>query len=346
VSLKIRLARGGAKKKPFYSIVVADSRSPRDGRFIEKVGTYNPILTEEDKRVVLKLDRIQEWMGKGAQPTDRVARFLDKAGLIADSPMTPAQRIGLLLEPAVTQLYEEAMNVKTVIPAPNQVHPELLFIRANPDRSSEDGAINIQLKTAAFLTADWGEPLTDDVPMQYLIQVQHEMLVTGQKLTHLPVLFLQNKEFRVYVIEPHAQLIRDMIEIETHFWREFVEKQQAPEPTWQHPTTLALLKRLFNAVAKGEVAETPEADVAAMTMLCAEYKSLGEAESKIKAQRDEAKARLLWAIGDRAGLKVGAEFLLTRKEVEKAPYTVAGQKYVQLTVKDLTKTKTKGKRNE
>jgi len=82
VSLKIRLARGGAKKKPFYSIVVADSRSPRDGRFIEKVGTYNPVLTDEEKRVVLKLDRIQDWMSKGAQPTDRVARFLDKAGVL------------------------------------------------------------------------------------------------------------------------------------------------------------------------------------------------------------------------------------------------------------------------
>ena len=82
MSLKIRLARGGAKKRPFYSIVVADSRSPRDGRFIEKVGTYNPILKSDDpNRVLLKLERIQEWMKKGALPTDRVARFLDQAGV-------------------------------------------------------------------------------------------------------------------------------------------------------------------------------------------------------------------------------------------------------------------------
>jgi small subunit ribosomal protein S16 len=82
MSLKIRLARGGAKKKPFYSIVVADSRSPRDGKFIEKIGTYNPILAATDeKRVVLKLDRAQEWLSKGALPTDRVARMLDAAGL-------------------------------------------------------------------------------------------------------------------------------------------------------------------------------------------------------------------------------------------------------------------------
>jgi small subunit ribosomal protein S16 len=83
MSLKIRLARGGAKKRPFYSIVVADSRSPRDGRFIEKVGTYNPILKSDDpNRVTLKLDRIQDWMKKGALPTDRVARFLDQAGIV------------------------------------------------------------------------------------------------------------------------------------------------------------------------------------------------------------------------------------------------------------------------
>ena len=80
--LKIRLARGGAKKRPYYSIVVADSHSPRDGRFIEKVGSYNPLLKKDDpNRVVLKVERIQEWMGKGAQPTDRVARELSLQGV-------------------------------------------------------------------------------------------------------------------------------------------------------------------------------------------------------------------------------------------------------------------------
>ena len=81
--LKIRLARGGAKKRPFYSIVVADSHSPRDGRFIEKVGSYNPLLKKDDpSRVVLKVERIQEWISKGAQPTDRVARELAKLGIV------------------------------------------------------------------------------------------------------------------------------------------------------------------------------------------------------------------------------------------------------------------------
>ncbi len=81
--LKIRLARGGAKKRPYYSIVVADSHSPRDGRFIEKVGSYNPLLKKDDpNRVVLNAERIQEWLSKGAQPTDRVARELGKIGVV------------------------------------------------------------------------------------------------------------------------------------------------------------------------------------------------------------------------------------------------------------------------
>jgi small subunit ribosomal protein S16 len=87
MSLKLRLARAGAKKRPFYRIVVADSRSPRDGRFIEIVGTWNPILPKGDeKRVVLNLDRIRHWQSVGAQPTDRVLRFLDAAGLAKRPP--------------------------------------------------------------------------------------------------------------------------------------------------------------------------------------------------------------------------------------------------------------------
>ena len=83
MSLKIRLTRGGAKKRPYYRIVVADARSPRDGRFIEKIGTFNPLLAKDaENRVVLNTERAQHWVGVGAQPTDRVLRFLDAAGLM------------------------------------------------------------------------------------------------------------------------------------------------------------------------------------------------------------------------------------------------------------------------
>lgn len=82
MAMKIRLARGGSKKRPFYRIVAADSRMPRDGRFIEKLGTYNPLLPKDsEERVKMDAERIQYWIGQGAQPTDRVARMLEAAGL-------------------------------------------------------------------------------------------------------------------------------------------------------------------------------------------------------------------------------------------------------------------------
>ena len=82
MALKIRMSRGGAKKRPFYRIVVADSRMPRDGRYIEKLGTYNPLLPKDhDDRLTLDLERAKHWISQGAKPSDRIARFLDDAGL-------------------------------------------------------------------------------------------------------------------------------------------------------------------------------------------------------------------------------------------------------------------------
>ena len=83
MALKLRLARAGTKKRPFYHVVVADARSPRDGRFIEKLGIYDPLLGKDaEKRVVINTERAQHWLSVGAQPTDRVLRFLDAAGLV------------------------------------------------------------------------------------------------------------------------------------------------------------------------------------------------------------------------------------------------------------------------
>ncbi len=83
MSLKIRLARGGSKHRPYYNVVIADSRFARDGRFIEKIGSYNPLLGKADeKRIQIDLEKAKAWLAKGAQPTDRVARFLGNAGLV------------------------------------------------------------------------------------------------------------------------------------------------------------------------------------------------------------------------------------------------------------------------
>lgn len=83
MAMKLRLARGGSKKRPFYRIVAADSRMPRDGRYVEKLGTYNPLLPKDsEERVKMDMERVQYWLGKGATPTDRVSRMLEAAGVL------------------------------------------------------------------------------------------------------------------------------------------------------------------------------------------------------------------------------------------------------------------------
>lgn len=81
MSVSMRLSRGGSKKRPYYKIVVSNSRAPRDGKYLEQVGTYNPLLAKDDeKRVVMNMERVNHWLSQGAQPTDRIARFLEAAG--------------------------------------------------------------------------------------------------------------------------------------------------------------------------------------------------------------------------------------------------------------------------
>jgi small subunit ribosomal protein S16 len=93
MSLKIRMSRGGAKKRPYFRIVVADSRNPRDGRFIERVGSYDPLLPKDHEgRVILQEDRIKHWLSVGARPSDRVHRFLDAAGILKREPRNNPQK--------------------------------------------------------------------------------------------------------------------------------------------------------------------------------------------------------------------------------------------------------------
>lgn len=151
--LKIRLARGGAKKRPYYSIVVADSHSPRDGRFIEKVGSYNPLLKKDDpNRVVLKVERIQEWMSKGAQPTDRVARELGKLDLVkwehGNNPnkgkpgVKATERAGEKAQKETDRLaaLEEAKNNPPPAPEPEPVVEEAPAVEAAAEEAPAEAA--------------------------------------------------------------------------------------------------------------------------------------------------------------------------------------------------------------
>lgn len=128
MSLSIRLARAGAKKRPFYRIVVADSRAPRDGRFIEKLGTYSPLLPKDAAdRVVLDAERVNHWLGVGAQPSDRVLRFLDAAGL----RQRPARNNPQKAKPG-KKAEERAKERADAVAAAQEAPAEALAVEAAP----------------------------------------------------------------------------------------------------------------------------------------------------------------------------------------------------------------------
>lgn len=112
MAVKIRLTRGGAKKRPYYRVVVADARAPRDGAFIEKIGTYDPILTKGDeKRVILKTERIEYWLAQGAQPTEKVSHFIKAAGIKLPASITKKMDIKVkarTIKPSKKVLKEQA----------------------------------------------------------------------------------------------------------------------------------------------------------------------------------------------------------------------------------------------
>src|SRR6188768_2231727 len=149
MAVAIRLARGGAKKRPYYRIVVADSRAPRDGRFIEKLGTYNPLLAKDSpERVKLDSDRISHWLSVGAQPSDRVLRFLDAAGLkereARNNPKKaePGEKAKERAEERATKLAEaeEAKNAPVEEPAAEEAVTEEAAVEAPAEEAAAEEA--------------------------------------------------------------------------------------------------------------------------------------------------------------------------------------------------------------
>ena len=134
MAMKIRLARGGSKKRPFYRIVAADSRMPRDGRFIEKLGTYNPLLPKDsEERVKMDMERVQHWLDQGAQPTDRIARMLEAAGVREKADRSNPKK-GAPGKKAVERAEEKAARLPAVLTVPMIVFimPPLFIVLVGP----------------------------------------------------------------------------------------------------------------------------------------------------------------------------------------------------------------------
>jgi small subunit ribosomal protein S16 len=168
MALSLRLSRGGSKKRPYYRIVVADARSPRDGRFIEKIGTYNPLLAKDSpERVKLDADRAKHWLSVGAQPTDRVLRFLDAAGVKERSARNnpkkaePGEKARERAEERATKAAEAAEAVAAAAAAPAPAEEPAAEEATNEGVSSEQPAEgNAEAPTGA------DEPQSTDQPAE------------------------------------------------------------------------------------------------------------------------------------------------------------------------------------
>ena len=154
MALSMRLSRGGSKKRPYYRIVVADARSPRDGKFIEKIGTYNPLLAKDSpERIKLDADRAKHWLSVGAQPTDRVARFLDAAGVKERSAKNNPNK-GKPGEKATERAEEKAEKLK----------------------AAEEAAAEAKAAAAAAAAAPVEEPAAEEASQEETVEVAAEAI--------------------------------------------------------------------------------------------------------------------------------------------------------------------------
>ena len=170
MATSIRLARGGSKKRPYYKIVVADSRSPRDGRFIERIGSYNPLLAKDNpERVKLDADRAKHWVSVGAQPTDRVARFLDAAGVLERAARNnpnkgvPGEKAKERAEEKAQKLAdaEEAAAAAAAAPAPEPEVEAPAEEAAAPEAAESDATGSVKSEATAEAVA---EAVADETP--------------------------------------------------------------------------------------------------------------------------------------------------------------------------------------
>jgi len=171
MAVAIRLSRGGSKKRPYYRIVVADSRNARDGRFIEKVGTYNPLLAKDSpERVKLDADRIQHWLGVGAQPSDRVLRFLDAAGIRERAARNNPQK-GEPGEKAKERIEQRAAKVAEAAAAPREeteavVAEEVEAATAEPTAEAEQVTEEVSEQTPPVAEQEAAPAAVEESPAE------------------------------------------------------------------------------------------------------------------------------------------------------------------------------------
>jgi small subunit ribosomal protein S16 len=170
MAVAIRLSRGGSKKRPYYRIIVADVRSPRDGNFIERIGSYNPLLAKDDeKRVVLDTERAKHWLSVGAQPTDRVARFLDVAGILE----RPARNNPNKGKPGEKAIERKEENEKRIADAAEAAAAAAAVPAPEPEPVVEEPAV-VEAPAAEVEAAPVAEAVVEETPVAEVVPVAEE----------------------------------------------------------------------------------------------------------------------------------------------------------------------------
>lgn len=246
--------------------------------------------------------------------------YLDKTGQAPPKEMSQAMRWGLALEPAIAEAYRQETGRLATAPAKALArHPKRDWQIASIDREADDRIV--ELKTAGARQADeWGEPGTDEVPEYYLVQVQHQMAVTGHLLADIAVL-IGGQDFRVYHLERSEPIIDRLTEIEAAFW-DRVQRRDPPPPDWTHPGTVPLIESLYrpkDGLAVNLGCQAVE--------LVRQYQSWGQKAGEAKDAKDQCRAELVEMMGEASLAFLPDGQRIKRKTTARRGYTVEPSEY-------------------
>lgn len=245
-----------------------------------------------------------------------------------EKPSSPELEWGLRMEPVIARAFEDQTGLPLIQPTMACRHPEREWQTANLDRRLRDRPVPVELKNSRS-ALQWGPGGTDLVPEHYLLQVTHQMIVTGADLAYLAALIGGN-DFRVYTVRLDEEVARRLTDIEAAFW-ERVQLKDAPAPDWQHPSTPALMARMNVPVPGTELRCEPGCE---MHLDVDEYRAVRRDIADLEKQKEELKARIIAAMGSHSTLFLPDGTAVKRKTVQRAGYTVKPTEYVDFRVPD------------